>query len=134
MEEEYYTPLHRLMRYFEMIIIIDSTGNEYEQLTCLLLVVVVGLLLEVMLELASLLFSPLVEPDAVLDVNDTDAAGVDPVVKVVVKQEDAFEFVEAAMTPLVVAAVECTTDELAIRSESLSDISELLEELSLMSQ
>ena len=47
--------------------------------------VVVGLLLEVMLELASLLFSPLVEPDAVLDVNDTDAAGVDPVVNVVVK-------------------------------------------------
>ena len=47
--------------------------------------VVVGLLLEVMLELASLLFSPLVEPDAVLDINDTDAAGVDPVVKVVVK-------------------------------------------------
>ena len=47
--------------------------------------VVVGILLEVMLELASVLFSPLVEPDAVLDVKDTDAAGVDPVVKVVVK-------------------------------------------------
>ena len=45
------------------------------------------------------------------------------------------EFVEAAITPLVAAAVECTAaDELAIRSESLSDISELLEELSLMSQ
>ena len=43
-------------------------------------------------------------------------------------------FVEAAITPLVVATVECTADELAIRSESLSDISELLEELSLMSQ
>ena len=43
------------------------------------------------------------------------------------------EFVEAAITPLVVAAVELA-DELAIRSESLSDISELLEELSLMSQ
>ena len=45
----------------------------------------------------------------------------------------AFEFVDAVVTPTVVG-VECTAEELAMRSESLSDKSELLEELSLMSQ
>ena len=46
----------------------------------------------------------------------------------------AFEFVDAVVSPTVVVGVECTADELAMRSESLSDKSELLEELSLMSQ
>ena len=46
----------------------------------------------------------------------------------------AFEFVDAVVSPTVVVGVECTAEELAMRSESLSDKSELLEELSLMSQ
>ena len=88
-------------------------------------------LFEDMLESTSLHVSPL-EPDTGFDVDNVVTGGeTDPAA--VVTCDVTFELIEEAATPVVVP-VECTADELAIRSESLSDKSELLEELSLMSQ
>ena len=80
-------------------------------------------------------FVPPPEPEIGFD-DDTGVAGeavVDPDVKIGVTCAVAFEFIEEVATPAVVP-VGCTAEELAIRSESRSDKSELLEELSLMSQ
>ena len=92
---------------------------------------------ETVLETASFIVSAPFEPDTGLaDNNDDVTAGVEPDVTLMwVTFAVAFECIEegAARMPVVVA-VGCTTDEFAIRSESLSDKSELLEELSLMSQ
>ena len=103
------------------------------QLTCLLLTleVVFEVLLEDKFESTSLHVSPL-EPEAGFDV-DNVVTGVETAVKVDVTCAAAFEFIGELATPVAVA-VGCTAVELAIRSESLSDKSELLEELSLMSQ
>ena len=100
------------------------------QLTCLLLTleVVFEVLLEDKFESTSLHVSPL-EPEAGFDV-DNVVTGVETAVKVDVTCAAAFEFIGELAT----VAVGCTAVELAIRSESLSDKSELLEELSLMSQ
>ena len=84
-------------------------------------------LFEVLFDSTSLHASPL-EPDVGgLVVVETEEDGVEPVANAGVKcAVDFWEPVEVA--------IGCTADELAIRSESLSDKSELLEELSLMSQ
>ena len=72
-------------------------------------------------------FASPIEPDAGgLDVVVETVDGVEPVANGGVKCVDFWEPVEVA--------IGFTADELAIRSESLSDKSELLEELSLMSQ
>ena len=88
-------------------------------------------------ETASFIVSPF-EPDTGLaDNNDDVKGGVEPDVTLMwVTFAVAFEWIEegAALRMPVVVDVGCTTDEFAIRSESLSDKSELLEELSLMSQ
>ena len=93
---------------------------------------------ETVLETASFIVSAPFEPDTGLADNNDDVTegGVEPDVTLMwVTFAVAFECIEegAARMPVVVA-VGCTTDEFAIRSESLSDKSELLEELSLMSQ
>lgn len=110
-----------------------SLKDLNNQLTCLWLTleVVFEVLLEDKFESTSLHVSPL-EPEAGFDV---DVTGVgETAVKVDVTCAAAgFEFIGEPATPVVVA-VTCTTGELAIRSESLSDKSELLEELSLMLQ
>ena len=82
-------------------------------------------------------FVPPLVPDIGFDDDNEvtgDATG-DPDVKVgVTCAAVAFIFIDGFVTPVVVT-VGCTAEELApIRSESLSDKSELLEELSLMSQ
>ena len=86
-------------------------------------------LFEELLDSTSLQASPL-EPDGgglVVVVVETEEDGVEPVANA--GDKSAVDFWEP-----VEVAIGCTADELAIRSESLSDKSELLEELSLMSQ
>ena len=98
----------------------------------LTLEVVFEVLLEDKFESTSLHVSPL-EPEAGFDV-DNVVTGVETAVKVDGTCAAAFEFIGEPAIPVVVVVVGCMADELAIRSESLSDKSELLEELSLMSQ
>lgn len=107
-------------------------------MTCLLftLVVVFVVLHEDTTFETESVFVPSPELDDVGFDDDNAVVGevfVDPDVKVGVTWVVAFEFIEEVATPAVVT-VGCTAEELAIRSESLSDISELLEELSLMLQ
>ena len=110
------------------------------KLTCLLLTVVVVFvaLTDVIFEVSVFVIPPPPAHGAVdLNAEDTleaDWAVVEAEVMVCVMFVTALEFVDAVVSPTVVVGVEWTADELAMRSESLSDKSELLEELSLMSQ
>ena len=112
-------------------IILDNSNKKGSfWLTCLLLIIDVVLdavAVEVIFETSVFITPP--------ELGSVEAAGAGETALVPsVMLGGAFEFiVEVAAIPAVPTA-ECAAEECAIRSESLSDKSELLEELSLMSQ